>query len=101
LAENLDTATHCVDCGAKLHVVGKSFTEELQEKSLFANTAVYGNVSGAIAASFYGLFCAALLPEIFSRKIVFLSGLVIIFVLARLCGRLVANAINDTSFHNT
>jgi hypothetical protein len=101
LAENLDTATRCVDCGAKLHRVDKPFSEELQEKSLFANKSVYGNVTGAIAATFYGLFCAVAIPQIFTRKILFFIGLVIVFAIARACGRLVANAINDTSFHNT
>ena len=99
LAENPPTATHCVDCGAKLHVVGKSFTEELQEKSLVANTNIYGRVSGAIACGIYALFCAALVPQIFANKTVFVVGLAVIFLLARFCGRWLANAINDTSLH--
>jgi stress-induced morphogen len=97
LAENRDTATHCVECGAKLHVVGKTFAEEFQEKSLVANRNVYGMVSGAIASGFYGLACAVLFPGIFSRKIIFFIGLVVVFVFARFCGRVLANALNDTS----
>lgn len=99
LAENRDSATHCVDCGAKLHRVDKPFSEELQEMSLVANRRVYGLVSGAIMASIYGLFCAALFPEVFSHKTAFLIGLAMVFLLARFCGRMLANAINDTSVH--
>jgi hypothetical protein len=87
LAENKDSATRCIECGAKLHVVGKPFSEELQEKSLVANANVYGRVSGVIAAAFYVLFCAVALPQIFTQNIYFFIA--------------VANAINDTSFHNT
>jgi hypothetical protein len=101
LAENKDTATHCIDCGAKLHRVDKPFSEELREKSLTANSTVYGWVSGAIAAGFYGLFCAVLVPQIFANKVVFVIGLVLVFAAARFGGRLLADAINDTSFHNT
>ena len=101
LAENRDTATHCKECGAKLHVVDKPFSEELREKSLAANSSVYGWVSGSIAAGFYGLACAVLFPQIFTNKLVFLIGLVLVFAAARFGGRLVADAINDTSFHNT
>ena len=45
--------------------------------------------------------CAVLVPEIFTRKIIFLIGLVAIFAIARFFGRLLANTINDTSFRNT
>jgi ABC-type Co2+ transport system permease subunit len=99
LAENYDSAAHCVECGAKLHVVGKTFTEEFQEKSLTANRRVYGWVGGSVASGFYGLGCAVLVPEIFSRKLFFFAGLVAVFVSARFCGRLLANAINDTSLN--
>jgi hypothetical protein len=97
LAENYDTATHCVECGAKLHVVGKTFSEEFQEKSLVANRRAYGLVGGAIASAFYGLGCAVLVPNIFTHKLFFFAGLVVVFAVARSCGRLLANALNDTS----
>ena len=99
LAENYDKATHCVECGAKLHVVGKKFSEEFQEKALVANRAVYGGVSGAIAAGLYGLGCAVLAPGIFTHKLIFFAGLVAVFAVACFCGRLLANALNDTSLN--
>lgn len=98
LAENYDTATRCKECGAKLHVVGKTFSEEFQEKALVANRSVYAWVSGGIAAGFYGLGCAVLFPAIFAHRLVFLAGLVIIFAIAFAAGRMLANALNDTSF---
>jgi len=97
LAENYDNAKHCIECGAKLHVVGKTFSEEFQEKALVANRTVYGWVSGAIAAGLYGLGCAVLAPAIFSHKLVFFTGLVTVFAVAWSCGRMLANALNDTS----
>jgi hypothetical protein len=97
LAENYDSAARCRECGAKLHVVGKSFSEEYQEKALVANRRVYGLVAGAIAAGFYGLGCAVLFPDIFSHMFYFFAGLLVVFALARACGRGLANALNDTS----
>ena len=97
LAENYDSATHCVECGAKLHVVGKKFSEEFQEKSLVVSRRVFGLVGGAIASAFYGLGCAVLIPNVFTHKLYFFAGLVLVFVIARFCGRLLANALNDTS----
>ena len=97
LAENRDTATHCVDCGAKLHVVGKAFSEEFHEKALVANPELYGAISAVIASGLYGLACAVLVPGIFTRKIVFFVGLVAVFAFARFCGRKLAIAMNDSS----
>jgi hypothetical protein len=97
LAENYDTAKHCAECGAKLHVVGKTFSEEFQEKTLVASRGVFGWVSGAIASALYGLGCAVLAPAIFTHKLVFFGGLVAVFALAWTCGRMLANALNDTS----
>jgi hypothetical protein len=97
LAENYDSAAHCVECGAKLHVVGKTFSQEFQEKTLVASRSVYGGVSGSLAAGLYGLACAVLVPAIFSHKLIFFAGLVIVFAVACLCGRMLANALNDTS----
>ena len=97
LAENYDSAARCKECGAKLHVVGKTFSEEYQEKSLVANRGVFGMVGGAIAAAFFGLGCAVLFPDIFTHKSYFLAGLLIVFALARACARALANALNDPS----
>lgn len=97
LAENYNWAKHCAECGTKLHVVGKSFSDEFHEKALIANRRVYGLVGGAIASGFYGLACAVLVPEIFSRKLYFFAGLLAVFFSARFCGRLLANALNDKS----
>jgi predicted GNAT superfamily acetyltransferase len=99
LAENYDSAARCVDCGAKLHVVGKSFSEEFQEKSLVASRRVYGLVGGAVAASGYGLGCAVLFPTIFNHKIYFFAGLAVVFAVARAGGRALATAMNDTSLN--
>ena len=99
LAENYDSAALCVECGARLHVVGKSFSEEYQEKTLVANRAVYGMVAGSIASACYGLVCAVLVPDIFLHKLFFFAGLLIVFGSARFCGRLLANALNDTSLN--
>ena len=97
LAENYDSAALCVECGAKLRVVGKTFSQEFQEKTLVANRAVYGWVGGSVAAGLYGLACAVLVPGIFSHKLIFFAGLVIVFAVACLCSRLLAKALNDTS----
>ena len=99
LAENYDSAARCAECGAKLHVIGKSFSEEFQEKALVANRAVYGWVSGAIAGGCYGLACAVLFPDIFSHKLVFLGSLAAVFAIACYGGRALANALNDTSLN--
>jgi ribosomal protein L34E len=97
LAENYRSATHCIDCGADLQVVRKKFSEELRERSLIVNRGVFGLVGGAVASAFYGLGCAVLVPDIFLHKLAFYTGLLIVFVVARYCGHLLADAINDTS----
>lgn len=99
LAENYDSAARCVECGARLHVAGKSFAEEFQEKSLVASRRAYGLVGGAIAASMYGLACAVLFPGIFLHKLYFFAGLGTVFAIACYCGRALANAINDPSLN--
>ena len=97
LAENYRSATQCIDCGADLQTARKTFSQELQEKSLVVNRGVIGLVSGAIVSALYGLGCAVLVPGIFLHKLVFYTGLLIVFVAARYCGLRLADSINDTS----